>query len=67
MLEEDMLSSAQQEQQLVINSEEIENYTEKLKSKLSTGCKWSLQLQQAFESEAGEGDLMNIIVESQTR
>lgn len=49
MLEEDLQGSACLEQQLVSQREELENYMDQLKAKMTTGCIWSEQLQSAYE------------------
>lgn len=44
MLGEDIRSSTYLEQTLVIRSEELENYTDRVKESLAQYCTWSAQL-----------------------
>lgn len=64
MLEEDLVSSSQQEQSLVIQRENIENYCDQLKQKLPAGCKWTHSLQKAYEQNQSEESLMQCIVDA---
>lgn len=66
-----MASSSILEQQLVIHSEELESYADKLKGNMMAAsgcCKWSTKLQALHESNgADEEQLLDEIVDSQTR